>query len=140
MLPDAQAVTFDVAYRFGEYRAFVLAHVRQVKGISPGYFSRALISGVAAIQFARKKRKMPSCSFRIDDDGITRATRLGSLVVPWRNVTSIYRYEPGYLVERGKGALPIPYRCISEQQRMRLEQLFRRRESELAVATPTSID
>jgi hypothetical protein len=47
-------------------------------------------------------------------------------------VTNIYRYEPGYLIEKGKGALPIPFRCLSEQQRIRLEQLFRRRESEIA--------
>lgn len=123
---------FDVAYHFAEYRAFVFAHLRQVKGISPGLVGRAFFSGVAAIAFAAKKRKMPLCSFKINDEGITRVTRLGSLVVPWRNVTNIYRYEPGYLIEKGKGALPIPYRCLSEQQRVRLEELLRSREGQLA--------
>jgi hypothetical protein len=63
-------VSFDVAYNFGEYRAFVLAHLRQVRGVSPGLLGRAFFSGVAAIAFAAKKRKMPLCSFRIDEDGI----------------------------------------------------------------------
>lgn len=124
-------VTFDVAYSFGEYRAFFLAHLRQLKGISPGFVGRAFVSTVAAFFFAVKKRKMPLCSFRIDEDGITRVTRLGSLVVPWRKVTNIYRYEPGYLIEKEKGALPIPFRCLTKEQRARLEQLLGRRESEL---------
>jgi hypothetical protein len=48
-------------------------------------------------------------------------------------VSNIYRYGPGYVIEKnGKGGLPIPYRCLSEPQQARLEQLFRRRESELA--------
>jgi len=46
------------------------------------------------------------------------------MLVPWKDVTTIYRYEPGYLIEKGRGAMPIPYRCLDAVQRETLEALF----------------
>ena len=127
-------VQFDVAYRFAEYREFGLAHLHHVRGSNPGLFGRLLFSAIAAVAFTLKKRKMPVCAFTIDDIGITRRTVGGELVVPWPSVTNIYRYTPGYLIEKGRGAMPIPFRCLDPEQRANLDALVHRREVEIANA------
>jgi hypothetical protein len=127
-------VQFDVAYQYSEYRQFLLEHLREVKGISPGFFGRLLFSGVAAIAYAVKRSKMPVCSFTIDHAGIRRRAGGGELVVPWGSVTNIYRYPPGFVIEKGRGAMPIPYRCLDQTQRADLEVLLATRERELSAS------
>lgn len=66
--------------------------------------------------FLFKKRRMPSCSFRIDGGGIERSSRTGTLVRAWSDVAAVRRYRRGYLLLLDKGALPIPYRCLDRGQ------------------------
>lgn len=122
-----EAVNFEVAYRFAEYRQFALEHVRESRGASPGVFGRLFISIVAAIAFAVKKTRMPVCSFSIDDTGIRRRTAVSNVVVAWPQVKRVFRYAPGYVIEVGRGAMPIPYRCLTERQRATFEELLGRR-------------
>jgi hypothetical protein len=119
------ALNFDVTYRFSEYRQFALEHVRAVKGVSPGLFGRILISITATIVLAIKRLKMPRCSFTIDQTGIRRRTAGGEYVVPWARVRRVLRCNPGYVIELEHGAMPIPYRCLGENQRATLETLLR---------------
>ena len=123
-LAASNALSFDVTYRFSEYRQFALEHVREMKGVMPGYFGRIFISIFAAGVFAVKKSKMPVCSFTIDEAGVRRRTLAGEYFVPWTRVKRVLRYGPGYLVELHQGAMPIPYRCLSESQRATLERLL----------------
>lgn len=46
------------------------------------------------------------------------------MLVPWADVVAIRRYRPGYLIEKARGALPIPYRCLDGPQRDTLEAFF----------------
>lgn len=111
------AVRFDVSYQFAEYRIFVLDHLHQLKGRRAGVFGRLLVTLIAAPMFYLKKARMPLCSFTVDASGISRRTRGGELRLPWREVTAVHRYAPGYLIEKSGGAVPIPYRCLTETQR-----------------------
>jgi hypothetical protein len=122
---SADAVDFEVAYGFGEYRQFLFEHVAHVKR-RPGFLLRIFLSGLAAVVFAVKKHKMPLCKFHIDDEGVRRWAGGGQLAVPWSQVTAIYRYAPGYIIEKkgGKGAMPIPFRCLDEGQKATLERLL----------------
>jgi len=117
------AIRFEVAYRFPEYRRYVLAHTANIKG-AQGPLWRTLLSIVAAVAFVGKARKVGKCAFTIDETGVRRRAKDGEMLVPWKDVTTIYRYEPGYLIEKGRGAMPIPYRCLDAVQRETLEALF----------------
>jgi hypothetical protein len=125
--------TFDVVYRVSEYRQFVFEYVREVKGAAPGFVGRILISAMAVVVFAVKKSKMPLCSFSIDPSGIRRRTASGEYFVPWKRVKRALRYAPGYLFELDRGAMPVPYRCLSDDQRALLDRLIQNHEATIAV-------
>ncbi|MFK3738055.1 YcxB family protein [Massilia sp. TN1-12] len=75
--------------------------------------------------FLFKKRRMPSCSFRIGCGGIERTSRTGTLVRAWSDVTTVRRYRRGYLLLLDKGAVPIPYRCMDKAQQEAFRKLAR---------------
>lgn len=75
--------------------------------------------------FLFKKRRMPSCSFRIDGGGIERTSRAGTFVRAWPDVRTVRRYRRGYLLLLDKGALPIPYRCMDQAQQEAFRKLAR---------------
>lgn len=75
---------------------------------------------VAPPVFFLKRRRMPVCEFRIDGEGITRESRLGTLERTWSEVKMVRRYERGYLLMFAKGGMPIPFRCLDQRQQERL--------------------
>ena len=75
---------------------------------------------IAPPVFLLKKRRMPVCEFRIDGHGIERSSRLGILSKTWDDVKMVRRYERGYLLMFAKGGIPIPFRCLDQQQQERL--------------------
>jgi hypothetical protein len=126
-----ESIDFSVAYVFAEYRTFVLEHIRQIEGRPTSWIGRQLIVVTAGLAFFVKTRRMPLCTFHIDGAGIRRTTGKGALVVPWSKVIAIHRYSPGYFLGMAGGALPIPYRCLDEQQRARMDAFVSVREAEL---------
>jgi hypothetical protein len=75
---------------------------------------------VAPPVFFLKKRRMPVCEFRIDGHGIERSSRLGILRRTWDEVKMVRRYERGYLLMFARGGIPIPFRCLDQQQQEQL--------------------
>ena len=132
-------VEFSVSYTFREYQRVCLDHIpHEFPDLKPGPIARTTISCMLLVPFILKKSKMPLCEFRIDEIGISRRTKGGELKWPWSVVIAIHRYSACYLVEKKKGAVPIPYRCLDPAQRERLEALFRTREDELKHQGPVS--
>jgi hypothetical protein len=78
------------------------------------------IALVAPPVFFLKKRRMPVCEFRIDGHGIERSSRLGTLRRTWDEVKMVRRYERGYLLMFARGGIPIPFRCLDQQQQEQL--------------------
>jgi hypothetical protein len=70
--------------------------------------------------FFLKKRRMPVCDFRIDHHGIERTTKQSKLVRSWDEVKMVRRYSRGYLLMFAKGGIPIPFRCLDQQQQERM--------------------
>lgn len=134
----ADVVEFSVVYNFREYRRFALDHLDSLSGTAVlngrkvTSLLRFFVGIGVAVPFVRKKRRMPVCDFRIDDGEIRRTTVDGVLRTKWADVVAIRRYSAGYLIEKRKGAMPIPYRCLNELQRTTLETFLRARESALA--------
>lgn len=136
-------IRFSVSYHLGEYLSFVRELVPvelpaqfEKRGKKLGRFSgaivRALVPVAASIGFFFKKRRMPVCAFVIDEEGITRDTADGRLVLPWGRVVAVYRFSQGYVVRSAKGAMPFPYRCLDADQRACLDALIDKRKGELA--------
>jgi hypothetical protein len=78
------------------------------------------IALIAPPIFFLKKRRMPVCEFRIDGHGIERTTKQSRLVRSWDEVKMVRRYSRGYLLMFARGGIPIPFRCLDQQQQERL--------------------
>jgi hypothetical protein len=81
---------------------------------------------IATPVFYMKKRRMPVCAFHIDADGIERTTRTGRMACRWDEVKAVRRYRQGYLVIMEKGAMPIPFRCMTAMEQERFRAFFMR--------------
>jgi hypothetical protein len=78
------------------------------------------IALIAPPVFFLKKRRMPTCDFRIDAHGIERTSRLGTFARTWDEVKTVRRYSRGYLLMFARGGIPIPFRCLDQEQQERL--------------------
>jgi hypothetical protein len=78
------------------------------------------IALIAPPVFFLKKRRMPVCEFRIDGHGIERSSRLGTFTRTWDEVKMVRRYKRGYLLMFARGGIPIPFRCLDQQQQEQL--------------------
>jgi hypothetical protein len=112
----ATIIRLTISYTLAEYLSFVQDHLQ------PGTLSRALIVAAATLSFLLKKSTMPICDFVITDEHIRR-TNVGELIVPWAEVRAVHRYSQGFLVEKAKGGLPLPYRCFSTSERADFDRL-----------------
>lgn len=131
--PVDAPIRFSVAYGLGEYLSIVRDRLDFLaRRDKPGVRRRPggrLATAVCVAMFATpifymKKRRMPVCEFRIDASGIERSTRQGLFVRRWDQVEGVRRYRRGYLVMFAQGAIPIPFRCLTGEQRERLRALF----------------
>ena len=115
------AIEFDVTYDAAEYRGIALDYVRS-EGHRPGWFGRAFLYACATLSFACKSRRVGSCSFRVDEAGLRRRSRVGEMTIGWDRVKRVRRLSSCYLVELRKGGLPIPYRCLDAAARAAFER------------------
>ena len=132
---------FTVVYQLGEYLALLREHLRATllatRSTGAGRPSEALpwshrmtlrwlLPLVVTPVFLSKKRRMPECHFAIDAQGIQRRTRDGLLQVAWTDVVAVHRYRHAWLVDKGRGGLPIPRRCMDDGQCAAFERLLER--------------
>jgi hypothetical protein len=73
-----------------------------------------LLIPAASVVFYFKKRRMPECHFTINGEQIKRVTQDGVLEIPWTDVVAVHSYTQGYMVQKLKGAVPLPYRCLTK--------------------------
>lgn len=119
----APPIRFSVRYRLVEYLRFVTAHafdtdaslrdLRRARRVAACL--TLLLVGTAG--FAWKTARIGRCDFVLDGEGVSRRTRRGSGSVPWSRVKAVHAYPPGFLVELEEGALPLPFRVLTEMQR-----------------------
>lgn len=116
-------VKFSVHYRLWEYLTFVTEHsfetdeaLRDTRGIKR-LLAELLQRFLASLAFFYKTGRLGQCDFVISSAGLSRQTKIGMSSIPWSSVRAVHTYSPGYLVELDQGAVPIPFRVLSEQQR-----------------------
>ncbi len=144
---DVPAVHAEVSYRLGEYRALVselmpYVNAAKKKGAKPGSLAalkdieapgvpvsaphRWLVLALASAVFFYKIARVGTCVFTINGQGITRKSKTAPVSVPWADVIRVFRFSRGYLVVKQEGAMPIPYRCLSDDERAQVEQILAR--------------
>ena len=132
-------ICFSVVYRLPEYLAILREYLpRQMldrdrsRGRGEGgrlsWSTRAalrvMVPLVGTPMFLLKKRRMPVCRFRIDAVGIEREAGGERLVVPWDEVVAVHRLRGAWLLDKGRGAMPVPRRCLDGAQRAAFERLL----------------
>lgn len=132
-----QPIRFEVSYQLGEYKSIVSEYIlsRRNKKIRQKSSSTKVASKLpwsirlafvvfVPLIFWYKIRKVGQCAFVIDEDGVERTSKLGVGRTPWSDVVTVHRLSQAYLVEKSKGALPLPYRCLDAGQTLALENFF----------------
>lgn len=122
-------INFNVIYTRKEYLSivtdFALADIREQskkknpekKITSNFWFVKKLIRFVGSIVFYKKKRKLPYCEFTFSPENFTRKTVFGTEEMEWSDILIIREFSEGMIIFMKDGAMPIPYRCISEEEK-----------------------
>lgn len=126
--PASAPIRFTASYGLREYSAVVRQHLAAVlaqrgmahRRLGPGTW--LLMALLIPPIFLFKKLRVGDCRFEIDARGLTRHSRAGTLALAWREVSAVHCYGGAYLVAKpGGGAMPLPYRCFSADERRRFD-------------------
>lgn len=71
--------------------------------------------------FAYKKLRVGECNFQIDGEGVTRKSNTGEKVIAWSDVKQVHILTKAYLIELEEGALPLPFRCFTKEEKVIFE-------------------
>jgi hypothetical protein len=129
------AISISVSYGLLEYLSVVRDHLPtilemqvaagKVKRMPSKLWYPVFLAGSTGAYFY-KKRRIGSCQFVIDETGIRRTARDGTMFVPWSDLIAVRCYSRAFLLDKGlKGAMPLPYRCFSPEQMVEMEGFIR---------------
>jgi len=124
-----EVIEFDVRYRYGEYLSIVKAHsLEKIVPPNAGRATRAIYMALlvilATFLFFMKSWRIGRCRFIIDKSQISRQSKGGTVSVPWSELISVHRFERGWLLDKGNGAMPIPFRVLTTAQRQFMSELI----------------
>lgn len=115
------ALHFLVRYTLWEYIVFMWQHAgwlirrRRVGRVNGGYL-RIKSTLTAALHFILLRRGSRTYEMSIDEHGIVRVSDSGVTLIGWGDVRLIRRYRNGFLMVLKRGTLPIPYRCLNQDE------------------------
>jgi hypothetical protein len=112
---------FWVRYTLGEYTGFMWEHggylIRRRHIRWPmGLWLRLKTTLSAASHFILLGRGRRTYEFQIDQHGIVRTSDTGVSLIGWDDVQRIRTYSKGYMMVLKRGTLPIPFRCLREDE------------------------
>jgi len=119
LAPVPFSLHFLVRYRLAEYTGFMWQHAgyltrrRRVGRINSTYL-RIKSTFTAALHFVLLRRGSRTYEMTIDAHGIVRVSDRGVTLIAWDDVRLIRRYRSGFLMILKRGTLPIPYRCLNQ--------------------------
>ncbi len=122
----SQSFTFSVTYQLKEYLEVVRAHARALqlsKKVSrfKNLRDEAIIATFGTVMFFYKTWRVGACTFTLNNDGVTRASKGGAFTIPWSSVEAVRKYDSSYLIDTADGAMPIPFRVLSADQKRAIE-------------------
>ena len=122
-----EALHFFVRYSLSEYVSFMWQHggflIRRRRVRWPASFLLRLRSTLSAgLNFVLLGRGRRTYEFTIDAHGIVR-TSGGVTLIEWADVAAVRTYSRGFMMVLKRGTLPIPFRCLSQQQTATMRDL-----------------
>lgn len=132
-------MTLNVRYTLAEYLAVIEAFTpyaltAKKEKTSPwevrrpvvqaGWLARSLVKFMASAAFFYKVSRVGECRFTFSETGLVREAKDGRMQVSWLEVIRVLRLPTAFLFAKSNGAMPVPYSCMSEQQRTELEELL----------------
>jgi hypothetical protein len=117
----SQSLHFWVRYSFVEYVGFMwehagyLIHRRRIRWPA-SLFLRLRSTLSAATHFVLLGRGRRTYEFQIDQHGIVRTSDTGVSLIDWDDVQRIRTYSKGFMMVLKRGTLPIPFRCLREDE------------------------
>ena len=122
-------IEFSVSYSREEYLSIITDYALDIsrkrsrdknpnKKITTSFwFTKKLVRFIGSIAFFFKVRKMPVCEFTFSSEKVTRKTEMGTDDMEWSEISSIGEYSDGMIILLEDGDMPIPYRCISVEEK-----------------------
>ena len=123
---QSQPFTVPVTYQLKEYLAVVRAHARTLRPFDKTsrfkhLLDEVIIATFGSLVFSYKTLRVDECTFTLDSDGVTRSSKGGTFTVPWSSVDALRKYDSSYLIDTIDGAMPIPFRVLSADQKRAIE-------------------
>lgn len=88
---------------------------------------KAMMFILVPLIFKWKKSKVGVCEFTFSKSGLTRRSRSGSASRSWDQVARVHELSTAYPIELNSGgAMPVPYRVLTQSQRALLESFAAR--------------
>lgn len=130
------SIDLRVRYQLGEYKQLVVEFKPRSstnkaaadRFNSSPFWTHPVVVRVALILivtpvFFYKTWRVGECRFVVDRQGITRSGDGHVAKYSWDEVTHVHRLSCAYLIELEEGAMPLPYRVFTEEQRAAFEAL-----------------
>jgi hypothetical protein len=117
----SHSLHFWVRYSFPEYVRFMWEHAGYLihrRHIAPlmGFYLRLKSTLGAAVHFVLLGRGKRTYEFQIDQHGIVRTSDTGVSLIDWDDVQRIRTYSKGFMMVLKRGTLPIPFRCLKDDE------------------------
>lgn len=141
-------ISFEVYYGAEEYVSTLLEYAlvrrrrnmrkklnAEPEAVRLPWDQRLTLRVLGPVVLRYKMRKHGTCRFRIDETQIERTSKQGTLRIPWHEVVAIHRFSKAYLVEKDRGAVPLPYRCLDAGQATALDEIMRSKGAEIGCGT-----
>jgi hypothetical protein len=78
---------------------------------------------LCSTDFLYKKLRVGACTFEFNTEGFKRTSRGHEMKVQWSEVAAVHQLSQAYVIELEEGAIPVPYRVFSLQERASFEAL-----------------
>jgi hypothetical protein len=121
--------TVEVSYRLSEYLSVVweyapTALVKHARAKQPAaepkpfklLLGRLVGTAFSVPMFFYKVSRVGRCHFQFTESGVTRKSKMGELQTPWAEVKHVRVLRKAFLIVKERGAMPVPYRCMSQAQ------------------------
>jgi YcxB-like protein len=87
----------------------------------------ALFNTFVPLVFMLKKHRIGSCVFTFSEAGLSRSSKSGTGNRTWSDIKTVHRLTGAYLIQLEEGgAMPVPYRAFTPEQRDVFESLAQR--------------
>ena len=127
-MPTSSPIEFELSYRLFDYVAGVLDIYQTIlrkQAAAKGeplsrtrlVLAQVLVTPICAVAFFLKPAHYGRCSIRISNSDIRRRSGNNLLILPWSEISAVYRCGRGLVLAKGENGISVPYRALSQNQR-----------------------